>query len=383
VRKLLAVLTAGALASAVAASALGGTAAPAAGATALPFLVVQPVCTDGSPTTGDLRGRTLVKGLQFRIVADGTATPLASGVTDSVGDFLVTGVTLPASPTAFALHVELQDFESEVWHEVAARTVGHCAITPDPSSTGVGELPRTVHVTGTGWPRSAEVQLLVDGVPGPSVVAPPAGDIATDVTLPVRPCGPVPIRAAVLPPTPGPVIVSLPTEFAPGVPFRLPRATTTVTVVCPVPTPTPTTPTPTTPTPTTPTPTTPTPTTPTPTPTPTPTTPGGPAATLTVDPLLASGGVGTARGTGFVAGRAVTLTWMLPDGSTAPGVAVAVADAAGRFAVQCLVLPRARLGVRTLQAVQTAPSGTTSAAATTLVVNGPMEPGRNRLLGRR
>ena len=61
----------------------------------------------------------------------------------------------------------------------------------------------------------------------------------------------------------------------------------------------------------------------------------------------------------------------------------AVADAKGRFDVQCLVLPRAMLGLRSLHAAQPAAGGTRSAAATTLVVAGPMEPGRDRLLGRR
>jgi hypothetical protein len=79
----------------------------------------------------------------------------------------------------------------------------------------------------------------------------------------------------------------------------------------------------------------------------------------------------------------VTLTWVLPDGSTAPGTSSAVPDAAGRFAVPCLVLSHARLGPRTLHAVQPAPGGERAATAATLVVNGPMEPGRSRLLGRR
>ena len=121
----------------------------------------------------------------------------------------------------------------------------------------------------------------------------------------------------------------------------------------------------------------------TPTPTPTPETTDAPTPTLIVDPLVMSGGVGMARGDGFEPGGTVTLTWALPNGTRAPGASSAVADAQGRFVAQCLVLPRAMLGPRSLQAVQTAPGGPLAAAATTLVVAGPMEPGRNRLLGRR
>ena len=91
-----------------------------------------------------------------------------------------------------------------------------------------------------------------------------------------------------------------------------------------------------------------------------------PTPTLTVDPLVMSGGVGMARGAGFAPGGTVALTWTLPNGSKAPGAVSAVADAQGRFVAQCLVLPRAMLGPRSLQAVQGTPTGTRRAAANTL-----------------
>ena len=366
-------LAAGALASAAAASTL---ATPASGATSLPYLLAQPVCTDGTATTGDLLGGSLNANHQFRVLVDGSGQQVASGVTSATGSFVAEAVTLPAATGPIVLLLQLAIIETG-WVDTATRTVGRCTIAADPGSVELAELPRSVHVTGAGWPRSQTVRFAVDGVQGPSVVAPPSGDIASDVSIPVRPCGPVPLRAQMLePPPPVISVVSPPTEFAPGVPFRFPRASTTVTVVCPEPTPTPTDIPTTTPTPVD---------TPTPvlTPTPTPTLDETPTPTLTVDPLVMSGGVGMARGDGFQPGATVVLTWTLPSGTKAPGGSSAVADAQGRFVAQCLVLPRAMLGPRSLRAVQTAPSGQLAAAATTLVVSGPMEPGRNRLLGRR
>ena len=94
VRRLLAVLAAGALASAAAASTM---ATPATGATSLPFVLAQPVCTDGTPTTGDLRGGSLNAGQQYRVIVDGSGQQLATGLTDGVGSFVAQAVTLPAA----------------------------------------------------------------------------------------------------------------------------------------------------------------------------------------------------------------------------------------------------------------------------------------------
>jgi hypothetical protein len=110
-----------------------------------------------------------------------------------------------------------------------------------------------------------------------------------------------------------------------------------------------------------------------------PTDPTDPAPTLVADPIVSSGGVARVSGQGFTPGATVRLTWVLPDGSTAPGGLTTVVAADGSITTSCLVLTHARLGPRTLRAEQ----GKLAASAPVLVVNGPMEPGRNRLLGRR
>src|SRR5205085_11515715 len=118
--------------------------------------------------------------------------------------------------------------------------VPRCEIVVTPPTVPVASLPGTVHVHGTGWPRADRVQLSVDGAVGANIVAPPSGLIDADLKVPVRPCGPVPVVAQGVP---APVVLgtaTLPTEFAPGVPFRFPVARTSFAVVCPDPTPTPT-----------------------------------------------------------------------------------------------------------------------------------------------
>ena len=183
-------LAAGALASAAAASTL---ATPASGATSLPYLLAQPVCTDGTPTTGDLRGGSLNANHQYRVLVDGSGQQIASGVTSATGSFVEEAVTLPAATGPIVLRLQLAIIETG-WVDTVTRTVGRCTIAADPGTVDLAELPRTVHVTGAGWPRSQTVRFAVDGVQGPSVVAPPSGDIASDVSIPVRPCGEVPLR---------------------------------------------------------------------------------------------------------------------------------------------------------------------------------------------
>lgn len=297
---------------------------------------------------------------------------VASAFPDSAGQAAAVAV-LPAMPECGTHTVTASQPRAPDSYVTDAQTtlVVTCpTLTATPSAVDAAGLPSTVRVTGDGWDPLTDVQLVVDGGPGPQVTTDKAGSLVADVTVPVRPCGTLPVtgRQVARPPV-------VTTHVVPAVtdPAAQPEAATTVTVTCPSPSPTPPGATPTAPPPPTP------PTTP-PQPVPDPSPDGSPAATLVVDAVIASGGVGTATGTGFGPGRPVTLTWRLPDGSAAPGTATAVPDAAGRFAVPCLVLPHARLGPRTLQATQ---PGGRAAAAATLVVAGTMEPGRSRLLGRR
>jgi hypothetical protein len=237
-------------------------------------------------------------------------------------------------------------------------------ITAHPSSVPQASLPGSLQVTGDGWDGNSEVTLTVDG--GPSVTATTNSDGGLTAAVPVsaQPCGTVPVVAVeAAPATPvgaGPAPGASPSPSPAATPA--PRAATSIEVTCPTPTPTPTS----TPTPTA---------TPTPTPTPTP----RPAPTLVADPVVSSGGVSLATGHGFTPGATVRLTWVLPDGSTAPGGLTTVAGADGSLTASCLVLPHARLGPRTLRADEAG----AAASAPVLVVNGPMEPGRDRLLGRR
>jgi len=310
------------------------------------------------------------------VVFDVDGVRVASAFPDPTGRAAAVAV-LPAMPECGTRAVTASQPRAPDSYVTDAQTtlVVTCpTLTATPPAVDAAGLPSPVRVTGDGWDPLTDVQLVVDGGPGPRVTTDKAGSLVADVTVPVRPCGPLPVtgRQVARPPV-------VTTHVVPAVtdPAAQPEAATTVTVTCPSPSPTPPSTPPSTPTP----PTLPSapPSTP-PAPDPGPGPDGGPAATLVVEAVIASGGVGTATGTGFAPGRPVTLTWRLPDGSAAPGTATAVPDAAGRFAVPCLVLPHARLGPRTLQATQ---PGGRAAAAATLVVAGTMEPGRGRLLGRR
>ena len=376
VKRLRAVLAAGALA--VAGTVLPATSAPAVSDP--PALSVSPRCTDGTPTPVQLDATGLLGGVPFRIVLHTVAlsTTVLEGDTDELGELHRTA-TLPVIPadhfSLLAVQTWQADGSSGAWSTDRARArVQVCpTLLADPSEVDVAALPRPVSVAGGGWDPGRPVQLSVEGAPGPEVTPGKDGRFVTDLQLPVRPCGPVEVTG--LQPPAAPLLASVaavPTTSGPL------EATTSVAVVCPPP---PTTPPPTTPPPSTPPPTTPPPSTPPPT-TP-PTDPSPPDPALAVDGVLPSGGVGMARGSGFVPGRTVTLRWVLPDGTRAPGGATTVAGATGQFVAPCLVLPRAVLGTRVLHARQATSGGALRAATTTLVVGGPMEPGRDRLLGRR
>lgn len=102
--------------------------------------------------------------------------------------------------------------------------------------------------------------------------------------------------------------------------------------------------------------------------------------------VVATGTTVTVEGSGFRPGAVVTLLWVLPDGTTLPCTGASAELAASRrgtFETTCLVLPRDRLGPRTM----TTPDEAGHAAL--LVVPGPLEPSRrgfstgHRLLNRR
>jgi hypothetical protein len=198
-------------------------------------------------------------------------------------------------------------------------------------------LPTGIQITGNGWDPGIGVALSIDGASVATATTDKTGQFTTTVPLAARPCGTVAIVGVELQPA--------------GAAAALPRptATTTVEVTCTTVTPT------------------------------DPTDPTDPAPTLVADPIVSSGGVARVSGQGFTPGATVRLTWVLPDGSTAPGGLTTVVAADGSITTSCLVLTHARLGPRTLRAEQ----GNLAASAPVLVVNGPMEPGRNRLLGRR
>lgn len=277
---------------------------------------------------------------------------VASGLADATGQVRVVA-DLPAVPACGSHPIEVDQPKAPnalLTTARAALMVSCPTLQADPPSLPESALPTTVTVTGLGWDPKTEVALTVDGASGPHVITDPAGSFSVPVPVGPRPCGGV--------------VPVIGTELFPGVPAGVagpppsvpaPTASTSVAVTC----------------------------TPTPTPTPnaTPTVePPGPEPTLGADQVVASGGLVRATGSGFLPGGTVTLSWLMPDATSAPGTTTVVADAKGRFAVPCLVLPHARLGARTLLAEQ---PGTGSASAPVLVVSGPMEPGRSRLLGRR
>jgi hypothetical protein len=229
------------------------------------------------------------------------------------------------------------DFEPTVTASQTTLVVTCPTLTPDPPTVAQSALPTGVQVSGNGWDPGAGVTLSIDGASVATATANKSGQFTTTVPLGVRPCGTVAIIGVELPPA------------GAGATLPQPTATTTVEVTCTTVTTT------------------------------DPTDPTQPAPTLTASPIVSSGGVSLASGHGFTPGSTVRLTWVLPDGSTAPGGLETVVAADGSITASCLVLTHARLGPRTLRAEQ----GSLAASAPVLVVNGPMEPGRDRLLGRR
>jgi hypothetical protein len=403
-----------------------------------PTMTVDPRCGDGGPSTVRLAGENLPAGRTLRVVVDGNQLGF---VTSTAGGAVDAAVPLPALPDQLHVIALQQDVSFEgpaVWQNVVQRpyqvpcpavaaipdrlaqrpgpfqlrlratgfhfptdvvfrldgavvgsrrpdlgvavlvldlpAVPACGSHPvdvsqpraprallstassalvvtcptlqaDPSSVPDSSLPAPVTVTGTGWDVKAAVTLTVDGAPGPTTTTDGDGRFSAPVQIPTRPCGgTVPVVA---------------TEVLPGAaPSSRPTASTGVAVTC---SPTPTTPPPTDP----------------------PVEEEVPEAqppVLVADPVVASGAAARAFGSGFAPNQAVTLGWLLPDGTTAPGAASVRTDAQGGFTVFVLVLPHARLGPRDLVAE---PAAGVPARAAVLVVNGPMEPGGNRLLGRR
>jgi hypothetical protein len=275
--------------------------------------------------------------------------------------------TLPAVPDCGS-HVISTDYAQPPHAPAGTVTTAQATLvvtcptlTPAPSSVPQASLPGTVLVTGAGWDLGSDVALSIDGDVVATATTDRSGQFTTAVPVATRPCGTVAVSGVELARA---VIV------ASAAVLPAPRATTSVEVTCP--TITPTVPTPPAVPPVLPAP-------PVPAPPTFPAPPTTPAPTLMTDPVVPSGGVAVASGHGFTPGATVRLAWVLPDATIAPGGSSTVAAADGTITVPCLVLPHARLGPRTLRAAE--PGG--AATAPVLVVNGPMEPGRDRLLGRR
>jgi Tol biopolymer transport system component len=96
------------------------------------------------------------------------------------------------------------------------------------------------------------------------------------------------------------------------------------------------------------------------------------APTIVVDPAIGPPGfVTSAIGTNFPPGASVTLTWSVGLTASMPPV---VADAAGTFTVQVLILPRDTLGPRILAGTFTASGGGSAASQPFLVVPGTDQP---------
>ena len=96
------------------------------------------------------------------------------------------------------------------------------------------------------------------------------------------------------------------------------------------------------------------------------------APTIVVDPAIgAPGFVTSAVGTNFPPGASVTLTWSVGLTASMPAV---VADAAGSFTVQVLILPRDSLGPRVLDGTFTASGGGSAVSQPFLVVPGTGQP---------
>jgi hypothetical protein len=96
------------------------------------------------------------------------------------------------------------------------------------------------------------------------------------------------------------------------------------------------------------------------------------APTIVVDPAIgAPGFVTSAIGTNFPPGASVSLTWSVGLTASMPAV---VADAAGSFTVQVLILPRDTLGPRVLDGTFTASGGGSAASQPFLVVPGTGQP---------
>jgi hypothetical protein len=253
-----------------------------------------------------------------------------------------TGAVLPAVPGCGSHEISSEQAHAPEDFDPAAQTtlVVTCpTLTADPTSVAQSTLPTSVLVTGAGWDLHRALTLSIDGAVVATATADGAGRFTTTVPVAPRPCGSVPVVAAEVP-------------LPPTVAGPVPTATTMVEVTCSTPPPANRT---------------------------DPTPPAKPAPTLVAEPVVSSGGVDLASGHGFAAGATVRLVWVLPDGTLAPGAVTTVAATDGSISAPCPVLPHARLGPRTLRADQS----TAMASAQVLVVNGPMEPGRDRLLGRR
>jgi hypothetical protein len=241
-------------------------------------------------------------------------------------------VDLPAVPDCSS-HPVVADFQQPPVGEVRGVTESRTTLvvtcpnlTPEPATVAKAALPTGIQVSGDGWDAGRDVELSVDGAVLATASTGKDGRFTTTLPLSARPCGTVSIEG-----------VEVPLKAGAAAPPPVPRATTTVEVTC------------------------------------------SRARTLVADPIVASGGVSRATGHGFTPGATVHFTWLLPEGTSAPGALETVAAADGTVTASCLVLPHARLGVRTLRADETGGGAT----APVLVVTGPMEPGRNRLLGRR
>lgn len=109
----------------------------------------------------------------------------------------------------------------------------------------------------------------------------------------------------------------------------------------------------------------------------------GPPASLVLSPAVVRDGEPVrAVGSAFTPGATVRLSWLLPDGSSAPGTGTAVVAADGTFTGSCLVFGHATLGTRELVAAEVR-RGALAVSASVLIVAGSGQPGRHGLVTRR
>jgi hypothetical protein len=221
-------------------------------------------------------------------------------------------------------------------------------LNANPSTLPQDALPGTTTLTGGGWAADTDVAIAWEGG---SLVARTnkAGRLTTTMPIDERDCGPLPVTATeqltLKPPSLSSNLAGSPAAagVAAGTGQQPQTASTTVTITCVDP------------------------------------------PTLLVSPAVTGpGSVTQAVATRLPAGADVLLVWTDATGRPMPGVTRAVVGADGVMRSPILVLPRSATGPRQLVLLDAAAPGSPAVvAAPALIVNNPVEPGRDRLLTRR